>query len=163
MDIRNSTFEDLQRIVEIYAGAKKYMAEIGNPRQWIDGYPSRELIKDDIAKKSGYVCLDEGKIVAVFYFRIENEPTYARLDRGRWLNDEPYGVIHRIAVDSRRNGIATFCLEWCFAQIGNIRIDTHKDNSAMRKVLLKNNYTYCGIVYMDDGTERLAFQKCSRA
>lgn len=94
-----------------------------------------------------------------FYFAVENDVTYAEIYDGKWLTDKPYGVVHRIASNGKIKGVASFCLQWCFEQAENIRIDTHRDNAVMRNVLQKNGYTYCGIIYIADGTERLAFQK----
>ena len=41
----------------------------------------------------------------------------------------------------------------------NLKIDTHRDNYPMQKSLKKNGFEYCGIIYLADGNERLAFQK----
>lgn len=159
MEIRKSTTEDLDRIMNIYDRGRKFMRENGNMNQWINGYPERELILNDIRKGNSYVCCDGEKITAVFYFGIEEEPTYRTIYQGKWLNKDRYGVIHRIAVDSNTKGTASFCIEWCYAQTGNLKIDTHRDNTVMQKVLEKNGFTYCGIIYIDDGSERIAFQK----
>ena len=40
-----------------------------------------------------------------------------------------------------------------------IRIDTHRDNKIMQHNLLKYGFTYCGIIYLANGDERLAYQK----
>lgn len=159
MTIRKSTNNDIDRIMEIYDRARKFMAESGNGSQWTQGYPRVELVHNDILGGKSHVCLDGDCIVAVFYFSVEDEPTYKNINEGAWLDDSTYGVVHRIAVDSHEKGIASFCLGWCYGQIPNIRIDTHKNNRAMIRVFEKNGYAYCGIVHMDDGSERIAFQK----
>ena len=43
--------------------------------------------------------------------------------------------------------------------INSIRIDTHEENLPMQNLLKKNNYEYCGIIYLEDKSERLAFEK----
>jgi len=43
----------------------------------------------------------------------------------------------------------------------NIRIDTHKDNRIMQHNIEKHGFTYCGIIYLANGDERLAYQKLS--
>lgn len=159
MQITKATMADLDTIMAIYEHAKAFMVATGNGGQWADGYPQRELIAEGITKGHCYLCLDDGETVATFYFAVEQEPTYQHLDGGEWLNDLPYGVLHRIAVRSNKKGIATYCLEWCFAQTGNMRIDTHENNAPMRRVIDKNGYQYCGIIYVRDGTPRMAFQK----
>ena len=50
-------------------------------------------------------------------------------------------------------------MEAAAARTRNIRIDTHRDNRIMQHVLEKFGFTYCGIIYLLSGDERLAFQK----
>ena len=75
------------------------------------------------------------------------------------MNSCPYAVVHRVPTAPDTKGIATFCLNWALEQCGNIRIDTHRDNIVMQHLLDKNGFKYCGIVYVEDGTERIAYQK----
>ena len=159
MQIRHTCPEDLDTLLSLYSAARRFMAENGNPNQWVNGYPGRELLEKDIASGKSYVCVDGDKIVGTFYFSMGEEPTYRRIDNGKWLNDRPYGVVHRIASAKRTKGVGTFCLQWCFAQCGNIRVDTHRDNVPMQNALKKNGYQPCGINYLENGDERIAFQK----
>jgi hypothetical protein len=94
--IRKTTAADLDAVMGIYAYARAVMAASGNPGQWGEAHPPRELVEDDINKGLSYVCECGGRIEAVFCFEEADEPTYARID-GEWLNDAPYGVVHRIA------------------------------------------------------------------
>ena len=103
--------------------------------------------------------MDGSAIVGTFYFALGDEPNYHRIDGGSWLNDRPYGVVHRITSAPGTRGVASFCLAWCFAQCGNIRIDTHRNNIPMQKTLIKNGYRVCGTIYLENGDERIAFQK----
>ena len=82
-----------------------------------------------------------------------------RIYDGDWINDSRYGVVHRITSTGNVKGTASFCLNWALEQCGNIRIDTHRDNIVMQLLLDKNGFNYCGIVYVEDGTERIAYQK----
>ncbi len=159
MHIRPSTPADLPRLMAIYNKARDFMAANGNPGQWINGYPQQTQIAQDIAQGHSYVCEADGQIHGVFYFAIEADPSYASIE-GQWLNDLPYGVIHRIAVDSPQRGLSLMCLDWCFQQIPNLRVDTHRDNGPMQKVLHKNGFMACGVIRLaSSGDERLAFQK----
>ena len=158
MIIRKTTERDFPAICQIYADARDFMRESGNPDQWRDEDPALEVIDRDIKAGLSYVCVQNDEIVGVFYFNIEPEPTYRKID-GQWLNNEPYGVVHRIATSRSFRGAGTFCLEWCFDQCLNLRIDTHRDNTPMRNLLNKLGFSYCGIVWMEGGDERLAFQK----
>lgn len=160
MYIRKTTMDDLDKVCRIYKGAQEFMRSGGNPEQWGNVHPPRELIVSDVHAGKSYVCVDEqsGEIVAVFYFAIEVDKTYAKID-GQWLDDEPYGVIHRIARSRTGKGAGSFCLEWCYEQHNNIRIDTHKSNEQMINLLKRLEYSYCGIIWIENGDERLAFQK----
>lgn len=160
MQIRNAETADRNTLHCIYAYAREQMAMNGNANQWIAGYPSDELIDEDITQGHSYVCLaDDGHIAGVFRWWVGEEPTYTEIYDGKWLDDEPYGVIHRIASDGTVHGLMNFCLQWCMERHPNIRIDTHKDNRIMQHLLQKSGFTYCGIIRTHNGTPRLAYQK----
>ncbi len=159
MEIRLTEYSDLDTVMGIYDHAREYMRQSGNLWQWVGGYPGRELIMEDIAAKRSYVCTEEGRIAGVFYFAVGSDPTYATIYDGEWLDEEPYGVVHRIASASHKKGVASFCLGWCFNQCPNIRIDTHEDNKIMQALLMKNGYRRCGTIYLENGDPRVAFQK----
>jgi hypothetical protein len=113
-----------------------------------------------LLKEHCFICrADDGHIAAAFIFIIGDDPTYTVIENGKWLNDKPYGVIHRLASDGTQKGIADFCINWCFNKINNLRVDTHADNKVMQSILKKQNFKYCGIIYTHNGTARLAFQK----
>ena len=158
MTIRKSTPPDIPTIMQIYAQARMYMQASGNPNQWQNNHPPQELIENDIKSEKSYVCENDNKITAVFYFNIEDDPTYSKID-GQWLNSTPYGVVHRIARSPDAKGAGAFCLNWCYSQHPNIRIDTHRDNTVMLKMLERLGFKYCGIIWLENGDERMAFQK----
>lgn len=47
----------------------------GNPNQWVEGYPSRALIEEDIARGVSYVVDRDGVIEAVFSYIEGEDPT----------------------------------------------------------------------------------------
>lgn len=159
MQIRPTTMNDLETIQTIYASARQFMRQNGNQEQWVNGYPSDDLLIEDIHTGISYVCEKEGLIVGTFAFIIDEDPTYAKIYDGHWLNEEQYGVVHRLGALPSVKGVGTFCLEWCFDQIPNIRIDTHETNVPMQNLLVKLGYQKCGVIYVADGTPRVAFQK----
>jgi RimJ/RimL family protein N-acetyltransferase len=159
MEIRKTVFNDLPDLMRIYGGAREFMRGQGNMDQWTNAYPGEDLIRSDIQNGDSYVCMDNDRLAGVFSFIMGEDPTYRKIYEGQWLNDKPYGTIHRIAVHIHNKGVASFCLDWCFTQCGNVKIDTHRDNLAMQKLVLKNGFKYCGIIYLPDGAERLAYQK----
>ncbi len=163
MEIRKATLADVDRQLNVFDYARSIMRSTGNMNQWTDGYPSRKVVENDIAAGNSYVCIDDsGEIVATFCFWKGNDPTYNYIENGRWLNSLPYGVVHRIAGNGKIKGIGKYCLEWCFLQCPNIRVDTHRDNWVMQSVLKKNGYTECGIIYLADGSPRVAFKKSNK-
>ena len=159
MQIRTATKKDLDTILSIYAHARKYMRENGNPTQWGNGYPEEEILCEDIELNRLFVCTDEEEILGVFCYFFGDDPTYERIYDGSWKNDLPYGVLHRIAVVSHRAGVASFCYDYCFSQCKNLKIDTHRNNIPMQKSLAKNGFSYCVIIYLESGDERLDYQK----
>ncbi len=162
MRIRHAEAHEIHRIKEIYENAVSFMRKTGNANQWTGGYPSAEIILADIESKYLYVCEEDSEWLAVFFYRHGDDPTYGVIYDGEWLNDESYGVIHRIAVTdaARGRGIASQCYEFALSHSGNVKIDTHRDNLPMQHSLLKNGFTYCGIIHLENGDERLAYQKC---
>lgn len=159
MFIRKTVEADLERIGEIYKNAKKFMRETGNPNQWNSARPNIETAREDMEKGIGYVAEENGEILAVFMFSTEPDPTYAKIYDGEWLLNAPYGVIHRIAVAKQGRGIVGKCINECFARCQNLRMDTHRDNLPMQRALLKQGFKYCGIIHLENGDERLAYQK----
>ena len=160
MEIVKAKAEHLSEITKIYASARAFMRKTGNTEQWQGGYPTEDIILNDINAQKLYLCVENGKTLAVFYFACEDDPTYAKIYDGEWLNAEKYGVVHRIAIsdEARGKGVAAFCFDFALSQIGNIKIDTHRTNIPMRRALEKYGFKYCGIIYLKNGDERLAFQ-----
>ncbi len=128
MIIRKAITEDIDSLLAIYSIARKFMQDTGNGNHWINGYPARELIENSIKQGKQYVCSCENEIAGTFYFCIEDDETYKRIYEGEWLNSESYGVVHRLASSQKHKGVARFCLQWCFEQCKNIRVDTHRKN-----------------------------------
>ena len=158
MTIRKTTLADLAEVMDTYANAREQMAAAGNP-QWAGGRPSEETIRSDIESGNSYVMLDGDVLVGVFTLILGAEPTYAVIEDGAWLDDEPYGTLHRIASNGKARGVMQAALAFCERVSPNMRVDTHKKNLAMQHILEKHGYTYCGRIYVEDGTPRRAYQK----
>lgn len=156
--IRRATVNDVQEVLHLIDSGRKIMIASGNTHQWDDNHPSRGQIAKDIASGSSYLLLEDGKPIATWAFVKGPEPTYAVIYNGAWLDDGPYHVIHRVASLPHYHGVMKDLLDWCFSKDCNIRIDTHKDNDIMRHCLTKYGFTYCGIIHLQNGDERLAYQ-----
>ena len=163
MQIRHSHIDDLEAIRAIYARARAFMAEQGNPDQWGDSWPPDELLLSDINGDNadcGFVCEHDGRVVGVFFFKVGDDDTYAYIEDGSWADDSPYGVVHRVATDGTVKGVGAFCINWAFEQCGHLRIDTHGDNVPMQNLLRKLGYEHRGTIYVhEDNAPRLAFEK----
>ena len=158
--IREATAADTDGILEVMAAARGIMRSSGNLHQWGDSYPSAEAIDADRARHGGFVVEDDGRVTGYFAFLPSPEPTYSYIEGGAWLDDSlPYHVIHRIASFPEAHGIFSDMLAWCSERESNIRIDTHRDNRIMQHLLQKHGFTYCGIIYLASGDERLAYQR----
>lgn len=156
--VRLAKEKDLARILEIYSCAKVYMKKTGNPTQWNGSYPDRETLAEDIVRKQLFVMEEEGNIYACFALIGGEDPTYAVIEEGSWQSDEPYGTIHRIASDGSKRGIFEECISFARKTYNHLRVDTHADNSPMQKVILEGGFSYRGIIYIEDGTPRLAYE-----
>ena len=164
MRIRKTTDNDLKKVMEIYTYAREFMAEHGNPNQWgPTNWPPEELIKADIKKGCSYVCENKsGDVVGTFFFNQgkDIEPGYRDIEEGKWIGDDHYGVVHRIASDGSEKGIGSFCIRWALEQCRHLRIDTHGDNKVMQNMLKKLGFVHCGTIYVEeDNYPRMAFEK----
>ncbi len=159
MTIRKTELSDLPVLEQIFAHARTYMCQTGNPNQWGTSKPKREVVISDIENANSYVVEENGQICGTFAFFTTPDPTYAVIEDGAWLNDEPYGVIHRIASAGTYHGILEAAMEYCAAQVSNLRIDTHHDNHIMQHLLEKKGFKRCGIIHLEDGAPRIAYQR----
>ena len=163
MEIRRTAEADLVRVMDIYAHARAFMAAHGNPDQWgPTNWPPEALIRSDIARGRGYVCVHEGRVVGAFFFDVgrDVEPTYRHIEDGAWLDDSAYGVVHRLASDGSVKGVGAFCIDWAFRQCGHLRIDTHGDNIVMQNLLAKLGFARRGTIYVEeDDFPRFAYEK----
>ena len=169
LTIRPATPADLPALRPVFEAAKAIMRADGNLEQWsAPGFPPEDLLRRDIDRRGGYVLESvissgaeggvEKSIVAYFALLPSPEPTYNVID-GAWLTDEPYGVIHRMASYPEVHGIFSTVIDYAGAHYSHLRIDTHRDNRIMQHLIGKHGFTYCGIIWLQDGTERLAYER----
>ena len=97
-------------------------------------------------------------IHGVFSFIIGEDPTYGYIENGSWLNEKPYGTIHRMASDGTRRGMLRECLDYCRSLVSEIRMDTHEKNLSMQQACEHLGFQRCGVIYVADGTPRIAYQ-----
>lgn len=167
--LRLMTTNDLPRVMEIVGQAQAYLAAQGID-QWQSGYPDEPTEREDIARSQGYVWEEDGHVCAITTITFEGEPCYAHIYEGNWNTPEPYACIHRLAIDTdfRGKGIADALMKASEALVKarglqGIRVDTHRQNVVMQRMLMRNGYQRCGVIYLpkdiDFGAERIAFDK----
>ncbi len=168
MTIRLAEKKDIDRIMQIIADARESIGRLGID-QWQYGYPTRDIVKEDVLLHKSYVVLDGEKTVATFALMLHGEPTYKKIFCGAWIGEGDYLALHRIAIDSahRGRGIAEEIVGF-LCELANengyesIRVDTHTGNIPMRKMLEKNGFEYCGTIHLLDGQARVAYEKLIR-
>lgn len=156
--IRKANKNELPEIMELYRAAQRFMAENGNPTQWGTFHPTLAMLEEDIELGRLFAVDRDGVLSGVFMFEIGEDPSYAVIEQGEWLEDSPYGVIHRIAAKLGAKGVVSEATEFALQKIGHLRIDTHEDNKIMRHVLEKIGFQPCGVIYVYDGTPRVAYE-----
>lgn len=168
MKIERSNIKNIDTIMQILSDARGRIGRLGID-QWQYGYPTRDIVIEDVNVHRSFVAIDEedNSICAVFTMLDDGEPTYDKIYDGEWLAEgKPYVVVHRIAVasDKLRRGVASDVMRQIEArakEIGyaSVRIDTHVGNIPMRGMLEKNGYKHCGTIYLADGQLRYAYEK----
>ncbi|MBL4930592.1 GNAT family N-acetyltransferase [Clostridium paridis] len=165
MVFRKTVKTDIDDIMNIISQAQAYFKEQGID-QWQNNYPSVETISNDINNNHSYVLLEDGNIVATAAVSFDGEKTYDTIYEGQWVSNNEFAVIHRIAVHSKYKGLGLSSEiiknveEICLNKgVYSIKVDTHEENLSMQKLLRKNAFKYCGIIYLEDGSKRIAFEK----
>jgi len=155
--IRLAQPDDLPSILQVYEIARRFMAQTGNPNQWKTSHPAQSILEADIAAQRLYVR-DNNGVHGSFALFLEPDPTYSRIYGGAWRSELPYGTIHRIASDGSKPGFLEEAVAFCRMKNPHLRIDTHEDNKVMQHLVVKNGFEYCGIIYLENGDPRLAYE-----
>lgn len=155
--IRKARKADLPLLLEVYAAARQFMRESGNPTQWTDGYPQAALLQQDLADERLYVMMQEDHIFGCFMLCAGPDATYHQIFDGHWGYDTPYGVIHRVAGDGSKKGVLAACVAFARQYYHHLRIDTHRDNLPMQRSLQRAGFTHRGTIFLENGDPRLAY------
>ena len=86
MDFRKATKKDIDTIMQIISDARARIGKLGID-QWQYGYPTRDIVKEDIELERFYVGEEEGNILSVFVIVEDGEPTYEVIYNGEWLTE----------------------------------------------------------------------------
>ena len=153
--VRNAQNEDIDIIIEMIEKGRRHIAEYGID-QWQDGYPNRDTVLDDVAKERGFLLMDDGYIIA-YFMKEGHDKCYDIID-GAWLDDSPYAVIHRSVTRDFNKGYGTILFDELKKRYPHIRIDTHEGNISMNRCLVKNGFQLCGIITLENGDKRNAYE-----
>ena len=152
MEFRTMNRADLPQVMEIIAQAQRGLRLQGID-QWQDGYPDVPTLEADIQAHNAWVAEEAGQVAGCVVISFDGEPNYDSMVEGRWKEEGAYAVIHRIAVCEqwKGQGVAGQMLrlaeKLCAQrQVEIIRVDTHRDNRPMRRLLEKNGYHYRGVI-----------------
>ena len=157
--IRLAKQEDIPRLLEIYAKARDFMRQSGNPTQWGGNYPGEDGLREDIRLGRLYGLEGPEGLCACFMLAPGPDITYDQIFHGAWASDLPYGVIHRVASDGTRRGVLHRCVAFAGERFPYLRIDTHRDNLPMQRALSREGFVYRGIIHTRDGTPRMAYDR----
>ena len=167
MIIRKTAAADLDTLMTIFDEARGTMAALGID-QWQNGYPSRDVIAEDISLGRSYLVELDGKICGTFVLVDDGEITYDKIYDGHWLtgdDSQSYVAVHRVAISvkNRGSGISTAIINYAaeYAKSlgrASVRIDTHEGNVVMRRMLEKHAFTHCGTIYLQSDDSRVAYE-----
>ena len=167
MIIRQANYNDVAALDALFGEARATIATLGID-QWQNGYPSLSVIREDIARNRAFVVEKDGLVVGTFVLITDGEPTYDRIfdGAGQTGDGNDYVAIHRVAISvaCRGSGISTALLDHA-ARVAqslarfSLRIDTHRGNVVMRRMLEKHGFVHCGSIYLESGDHRVAYEK----
>lgn len=166
MKIIKAVESDIGSMEKIYQDAQAALRANGVD-QWQDVFPNADTAAQDINAGSSYVLWDNGSIIGTASISIGEEPTYRVIRQGAWLSGSSnYAFLHRVAVASDAKGKGAVSEFFGLAEklslengVSSLRCDTHMDNLPMQRALLKYGFTRCGIIDIENGAERVAFEK----
>ena len=167
MEIRKACGSDIDSLMEIFSEARRTIATLGID-QWQNGYPSVTVVEEDVACGRSFCVEHDGGVCGTFVL-VDREPTYDSIYDGHWLTGDDsrdYIAMHRVAVPvaMRGQGVPRLMIDFaaeCVRRSAkrSIRIDTHRGNAVMRRMLEKNGFSYCGVIYLENGDPRVAYEK----
>lgn len=160
--VRHTQINDIPICMKLFDSARNIMRSSGNMHQWANGYPSQDILEEDIQNGNSYVICDEsGAAIATFACIVGEDPTYSYIEEGEWAEPAlPYATIHRLASTADTHGMAAIAFDFAKTLAPSLRADTHADNHIMQHILEKYGFVKRGIIYLANGDPRIAYQYC---
>ena len=141
MVIRKSESANIDEIMQIILDARASIGRLGID-QWQYGYPTRDIVIEDIELGRSYV-VEDGEVLGTFALIDDGEPTYDKIYRGEWLTEgNNYVAFHRIALagKARGTGLASKIIEFI--------ADYAKENGDIAFLDLQQVSPFCDIDIM---------------
>lgn len=154
--IRIAEEKDAIYIQEVLDDAKALFKQDGSD-QWqdLDNYPNINTTLNDINKNQMYIYEKDNKIVGCIVLSKEKEEAYNVIHYGKWLTNDIYYVIHRLAVRNNyyHQGIAKELIKYTIEltkqdRVHSIKIDTKNENKRMLSLLKGIGFQEVGIIYL---------------
>lgn len=166
MQIKFASLSDIPVLEEIIKKAREKLKN-DDVDQWQVKYPDRDLFEKEISDNTLLVILDGEKVIGMMNLSFKEDPDYLSIEHGKWLSDYEYAVIHTLAIDTDYSGqnlaanFFDFAIEKCKEnKIRSLRLDTHKDNKAMKTFIKKYKFIKCGEITLSAKNEkRDAYEK----
>ncbi len=160
--------EEIISVMEIISDAKRLLKTQSS--QWQNNYPNEEIMLNDINCGNLFGIYQDNLLIGIESLIIGEDENYKEITLGKWIKKPSQKdlVIHRIAVrniyHNKKIGdqLIKFAIDYAKRKkIHSIKVDTHKKNIAMQKILLDNNFSFRGIIYLkreEEDNQRLAYE-----
>lgn len=140
--------DEVEEVFDIYLAAKEYLANQGI-HQWVDSYPTRKIIEEDLIKGALHVLKNGSKIVGAVNLSKEQEIQYQEIN---WhFDDSKVLVIHRLVVHPtfQGQGLGIKLMQYSegYAIDNNytsIRLDAYSQNQKVLEFYKKRDYHFRG-------------------
>ena len=158
MNIRVATPGDIPAIMKIVHAVVPIMRAVGN-LQWDNSYPNPGVFEEDIALGQLWVATIDEVLAGIIAVTTEQYPEYIQAG---WDITDPAIVVHRLAVNPefQGKGVAAALLQQAEVvarsrELSRVLADTNSENQAMRRLLPRLGYTFCGEITLN-------FRPCMR-
>lgn len=166
---RSATMDDIPAIMLMVEDARALLRS-HRVDQWQGKYPEAKNFETDIERGECYIVMHGDEPAAMFTISCAPEKSYEDITDGKWYSDEPYCTLHRIALRDKYRGtgiskkVISFVEELTLANgRRNLRVDTHRKNKAMQRLLRECGFRYRGNiqVFVEPGqdTARQGYDK----
>jgi len=100
--LRVAALSEVELAMDIINQAKAHLRAQGID-QWQTGYPDRDCLERDVRTGKGYFLEEDGIPLGYLCVDFDGEPAYDHLN-GTWAREEPYVVVHRLALSDAARG-----------------------------------------------------------